>query len=546
MVGTVVGTPRPGHGKAGRGVPSAGYLRNEPGTGLYMPQIVPALRDRAEDVRTAWMQANSRANDAQMNSGWIAGVVEQVVALMIGTGLRLNHKPDGSVLGWDEQQTAAWARQVEKRWEIWASQPYECDATGRYTIAQMEAAAVRQWIGTGEIVAAIREIDRPGAETRTKVRLIPSHWLSQRDEPMVRLAHGVHTDGNGLPVGYLFDLPDPLHCRREVRMPARDAYGRPRIVHVFDGAAGQVRGITPLAPALRIVRQFDQLADATLTAAMIHAIFAATIESDYPTADVMAALQDQDEVASSVEGPSLAGAFDAFMAQKVGWHREVNIDLGRHGKIAHLLMGEKLKLQGSEHPNATYEAFANFLLREIASCLGVMPSDLTGDYRGDTYSSVRMGIAKKWPLMEYRRRHIPGRLAQAIFEAWLEEEIDTGRIPLDGGIERFVMFRTSIVRADWRGPPKPQADDVKAAKAHETWYRLGVMSQEMICNDLGVDHEDVHEQLSREKANRERHDLPDPVDLLTGGGSGLDAGATDGNDADDHAGADKETTGGRD
>jgi capsid protein len=102
------------------------------------------------------------------------------------------------------------------------------------------------------------------------------------------------------------------------------------------------------------------------------------------------------------------------------------------------------------------------------------------------------------------------------------------------------------VRADWRGPPKPQADDVKAAKAHETWYRLGVMSQEMICNDLGVDHEDVHEQLSREKANRERHDLPDPVDLLTGGGSGLDAGATDGNDADDPAGPYTHTTGGRD
>lgn len=499
--------------KAGRG-PSAGYLRGEPGSALMVNLMgTPALRDRAEDVRTGWVQANSRANDAQMNNGWIAGVVEQVIALMIGTGLRLNCKPDGSVLGWDDAQTASWARLVEKRWEIYASQPYECDAGGRYTVAQMEAAAVRQWFATGEIVAQIVEIERLGAETRTKARLLPSHWLSQKSNPIERLEHGVYQDAHGLPIGYLFDIRKPPYNRIETRRAARDAFGRPRIVHVFDGAAGQVRGITPLAPALKIVRQFDQLSDATLTAAMIHAIFAATIESDYPTGDVMKALQDEYEADAEIP----AGAFEDFLSQKIDWHRNVNIDLGRHGKIAHLLMGEKLKLHGSEHPNSTYEAFANFLLREIASCLGVMPSDLTGDYRGDTYSSVRMGIAKKWPLMEYRRRHIPGRFAQSIFEAWLEEQIDLGLIPLPGGIDRFVVNRTSLVRADWRGPAKPQADDVKAAKAHETWYRLGVMSQEMICNDLGVDHEDVHEQLGREKASRERHGLPDPMIGHNGG-----------------------------
>src|SRR5690606_23499349 len=101
------------------------FLRGEPGdTGnaLLMPMIAPVLRDRADDIRTGWMAANSRANDATMNSGWIAGLVEQIVALMIGTGLRLNAKPDGAALGWNERQTADWARLVEKRWEIWSSQ----------------------------------------------------------------------------------------------------------------------------------------------------------------------------------------------------------------------------------------------------------------------------------------------------------------------------------------------------------------------------------------------------------------------------------------
>ena len=138
---------------------------------------------------------------------------------MIGTGLRLNHKPDGSVFGWDEDQTASWARLVERRWEIWASQPYECDAAGRYTMAQMEAAAVRQWIGTGEVVASIREIARPGAETKPPVRLLPSHRLSQNSDGMNRLDHGVYTDANGLPVDTCSTCR-PAHYRREVRTRA--------------------------------------------------------------------------------------------------------------------------------------------------------------------------------------------------------------------------------------------------------------------------------------------------------------------------------------
>lgn len=524
--------------KAGS-APSMGYLSgfNNP-SAVVMPLPAITLRDRSEDVRSAWLAANSRANEATLNSGWIAGVVEQVVSSMIGTGLRLAYKPDGGVLGWDDGKTAEWGRTVEKRWEIWASQPYECDAGGRYTMAQMEAAAVRQWFATGEVISQIVMIkNRPGATTQTKVRLIPSHWLSQRTAMFEGLNHGVYMDANGLPIGYLFSVRDSLGITNEVRKPARDRYGRPVITHIFDGAAAQIRGITPLAPALKIVKQFDQLADATLTAAMIHAIFAATIESDYPTQEVMQALQDVDEIDDKkndalLNGQTLAGTFDAFMNQKIGWHESVDIDLGRHGKIAHLMLGERLKLQGSEHPNSTYKDFATFLLREIASCLGVMPSDVTGDYTGDSYSSVRMGIAKKWPIMEYRRRHIPGRFAQSVFEAWLEEEIDSGRLELEGGIDTFVENRSALCRADWRGPPKPQADDVKASKAHETWYKLGVMPQEAICNDLGVDHEDVHEQLAREAANRERLGLPDPIAALSGGGGPI----TDEDVADEPAG----------
>ena len=175
------------------------------------------------------------------------------------------------------------------------------------------------------------------------------------------------------------------------------------------------------------------------------------------------------------------------------------------------MAGERLNLQGPEHPNSNYEPFANFLLREIARCLGCLFEDLTGDYRGATYSSIQNGIAKIWPITLYRRQHIAMPFKQADYDAWLEEEIDSGQIAFPDGINGFVANRDAATRADWRGPPKPVADELKAARSDEIYYGLGVKSQGRIAADRGDDIETVHEDLEREKKSREKRGLPDPI-----------------------------------
>jgi lambda family phage portal protein len=516
-----------------RAQPSAGYLRSQQIGASIFNTPAPVLRDASEDVRASWVQAASRTIDALHNSGWIAGVVDTMMSLMIGDGLKANFRPDLSAFGFDTKQTSEWATRAERRFEAYATNPYEVDAGGRYSLSQMQAAAVRQWFATGEILGEIPFIKRPGSNTGTKLRLLPSHWLSQRCDITRRLEQGVFLDQNAAPAGYLFELKGQWKETIWVEKAARDSQGRAIIVHVFDGAAGQIRGITPLAPVLRVLRDYDQLSNATLVAAMVQAVFAATIESDYPTSEVLDALKDQDEQEGFGVNGEAASRFDSFMGQKVGWHQNVNIDLGRTGKIAHLMMGEKLNLNRSEHPNSTYEAFANFLLREIARCVGALLPDLTGDHRGETYSSIRMGIAKQWPLLLYRRKHIPTPLSQRLAEAWLEEEIDKGTMPLPGGIDAFLANKADVCRIDWRGPAKPVADEVKAAAAHQTYRNMGVMSDEMICADLGVDHEDVYRARAEEKAMREDLDIHGGI---TNGGVDIDTMADP--NAPDNAGQD--------
>lgn len=460
----------------------------------------PALRDAKHDVAGSYVEAAARAIDTMQNSGWIAGAVDQAVASTVGTGLRLSHLPERHALGWTEEQATEWANLVERRWILWSENPLECDAAGKSTMAQLTRSWLKTYFAYGEGVGLLPSIKRPHSTSRVKVQLVLPHRLMQDNDDLRRMFQGVLVDDYGLPQGYRFKRDSLLGGTVDVA--AFDGVGRPQVIHLFEGAPGQVRGITPLAPVLRVIRQYDQLADATLSAALIQAIFAATIESEAPTEELLKSLQDEGE-------QSAEGEFGDYLGVKAAWYDQTKIDLGRSGKIAHLFPGEQLKFNRSEHPNDTYEAFSKFLLREVARCLGMTFETMTGDYSGATYSSVRMATAEIWPIILSRRESICGRFLQQVFEAWLDEEIHMGRIDFLGGYNAFLANKSAACSANWKGPAKPQADDLKSAKAHEVYKRLGVVTDEQICSDLGLDWEDVYEQRALEAQKRQSLGLPD-------------------------------------
>jgi lambda family phage portal protein len=510
-VGSDGSNPRPVvgdlDGAAGRPAPSSEFMRQN-GHSPFMWSWNPALRDTRDDVRSGYLQAASRAIDEMQNSGWLAGAVEQAIRSTIGVGLRLAARPDAEALKWSPEAANKWARLVERRWEAWSSEPMECDAAGKATIGQMTATVMRSYFSHGEALALMPMKRNPGAVSRTKVKLLQPHKLTQFTDGF-KTFQGVTMDNWGLPLSYRLRLKmegiDAMLAEMDREVRARDGAGRRQVLHIFKGDADQVRGITPIAPALRVLRQYDQLSDATLQSALLRAIFAATIQSASPTTDVLQALQDEDEQRQGVGTGSLGGLLDA----KAGWYENTKIDLGRAGKIAHLFPGESLTFHNSQAPDSSYEAFAKFLLREVARCLGMSFESVTGDYSNASYSSVRMSMSEIWPIIMDRRVNVAGRFLHQVYEAWLDEEIETGRIAFPGGFYAYIANRGAVTRADWRGPPKPQADDLKTAKAHETYKRLGVMTDEMICADLGQDWEDVYEQRKREKEAREKLDLPD-------------------------------------
>jgi lambda family phage portal protein len=473
----------------------------------------PPLRESREDARAAYIRAAARAIDSIHNSGWLAGAVKQRTASAIGTGLRCAAKPDWQALGWTQEQGNDWARTVERRFGGWACEPLECDAAGKQSLDQMATSALNSQAGTGEILGLVQWIDRAVSQSRTKIKLLPATRLVQESNG-TDLFQGVRVDTNGLPTSYRLRLDSKaIDSTLVTEVAARDETGRPRVFHIFDGEVGQMRGLSPFTPVLKVVRQSDHLQDYTLTAALVQSMYAATLQSDLPTEAALASLQTEAE--QDVRQGLNGGSLDDWLGAQIGWGSNANIDLygpgGAMGRVVTLFPGQKLEFTRSEHPNDTYEAFLKWLLREVARCLGMSFESFTGDYTSATYSSVRMSGSEIWPIILWLRIHIAGRFYQTAYEAWLEEDIEAGFTPFPGGIAAFHARRAAACRADWRGPPKPQADDLKYAKAVEILFNLGLMTAEQVCAELGSDWEDSFEQSKRELDLRTKLGLPAPV-----------------------------------
>lgn len=483
--------------------PRSGFMRGNNST--VMSGWRPALRETRQDIAAAWEQSVARATDLQQNSGWISGIIDQAVANTVGNGLRLQFVPDANALGMTPEAANKLARDVEQRFNIWAGNAEECDIEGRRNLGQMEASAMKHWFATGEVLAEFPWRKRVGVMHGTKVRLLPATRLSRRTENLRRIEQGVRMDADGYPIAYLAKRNHPTMGEVEHLVRARDSMGRKRVVHVFDGLPGTVRGISPLVPALHVAKQYDQLADASLMAHIIQNVFAFAIKSDEPTEDMLEGLLNPQELAK-LKGTM--SPYDIWYEAQAGYYDDSTIDVGMNARIAHLFPGQEMTALSASISVQNLLDHASLLLRETCRCAGLTYESGTGDYTGATYSSVRMATGEVFLVTMYRRKNIVSPFCTAAFENWLEEDIEAGRTPID--INRFHQFKAAICRCIWHGSPKPQADDSKTAKAHQVWASMGVLPDAVIAQELGLDIEDVYLQRQREASMRESMGLPEP------------------------------------
>lgn len=500
----------------------AQYLRDN-GTGiLTMRRAV--TRDGADEVRQSAERASALAWSFIRNSGWIAGAVDQIITDTIGDELKLSARPVLAGLGYDDQERRAWISLVETAWQMHVWSPREYSLNGTSTLAEHLDGTLRYYLASGEGLGVIdfmpvRQRRKWNLQTGTKVSLIAPHRLKRETSEYSGLDQGIFLDP---------DAKRPLSYRMvgrkngidyDLDVPAMSG-SLTKVIHVMDRGAepDSVRGISVLAPILKVAAQFDQLADATLTTALLQTAFAATIRSPEPSEDAFEAIRTLEE-----DDPDLAADLMDVWGNRIDALKEKGVSMDEHGRINHLGPGETFEMHTAATPGSQYLPFSQNLQREMARRLGITFESFAMNHSNANYSSVRMAMSSIWPIVTRRRERIAAPFCQAVYEAWLDEQIGSGRIPFKGGYSAFAANRQRICNAEWPGPAQPVADDYKATMAAAKRIELGLSSMEDEAVLLGRDAAATRQKIEAEIIDMQNRNIPIPFGRSVGGGGPLGA-----------------------
>ncbi|UEX76801.1 phage portal protein [Sediminicurvatus halobius] len=444
----------------------------------------PMLASADADLLSELPNLVARTRDLGRNNGVAAGGIQTLVDNVIGTGLRMQAKPDYRTLGWSKEEADAWAEQVEREWRTFA-ETTECDAGGELDFAELQQLAFQSRLESAEALGVARwwPNDR-NRRWATAIQMVDPDRLSNPQNMMdtATLRRGVELDRRGRRVAYHIrrthpmDLPFRVGKARWDRVPARMRRGRRLVIHAFERRrVGQHRGIPILSPVLAEFRMVDRYHRTELQSAVVNSLIAAFIQTT-SSADQLA--------------EAFGMNFEEYANARKQWEGQLE-----GGAVFQLPPGDTMTAFKPERPNSAFDSFVKSTLRHIATAMNMPYELLLKDFSGTNYSSARAALLEAWRHFNGRRRFMATKWCQPIYELWLEEAVQRGIIDAPGFYENWHAY----TRARWIGPGRGWVDPVKEAQAAVLRMEAGISTLEDECAEQGKDWEEVLEQQARER-----------------------------------------------
>lgn len=402
------------------------------------------------EVAGAGASVRSRARYLAVNNPWLAQAVANWAGALVGPGIVPTPRhPD-----------AATRKALITAWNLWTE---EADTDGRTDFNGMQADIARGLVIDGEaFLQVIMTEDGP------RLRLLPPELV---DESMTRelgggacIVQGVEFDSDGRRVAYHV-LPSRPHDQfatyaPPVRIPAD------QILHVFKPlAAGQVRGVSWLAPIILAASEFDQLCDALLLGVKIAAMHAGF-------------LVDQNGTAG-----------EPYTGEEAGGILESGLE---PGTLKRLPFGLDVKFNT---PAQTQEvaAFLRLNLQQLAAGLGLPEHLLSGDLSGANYSSLRAGLLPFRQRVEQLQYGI--LVPQLLRPIW--RQVTTWTL-LSGDLAApdFEANPRDYLACDWLPPAFQNVDPMKQVQADVAEMNAGLTSRRKLVAARGWAVEDLDTEIA--------------------------------------------------
>jgi lambda family phage portal protein len=404
------------------------------------------------EVSAAGFTLRARARYLAANNGLIGNGVANLSAAIAGTGITPAPR---------HPEVASRAA-IMAVWNTWADQ---ADADARTDFYGLQAQITRGLIIDGEAFAILVQTD-----SGPRVRMLPPEQVDE--SKTIELASGgyivsgVEFDNSGLRVAYWIfpSRPTAIHdtYAQSVRVGASDVF------HIMQPiAAGQVRGVSWLAPMILPASELDQLCDALLVGVKTAAMFAGFITNANGSGE------------------------DPFEGE--------NVPSLEPGALIRLAGGWDVNFSAPQQAQQSAE-FLKSQIRQLASGLGVPSHWLDGDLTGANYSSLRAGLLPVRARCEQIQYHTLA--PQFLNPIWREV---MSWAALAGDLEGFEEALSDF-GAEWLPPAWQQVDPAKQVTADIAELEAGLTSRRKLVAQRGWILEDLDSEIAAEKPDGEQKD----------------------------------------
>jgi lambda family phage portal protein len=501
-----------------------GGLEGAERTGREVAMWRPSFGSPDQAISMGKELADARGRDTVLNDAYTMGAMQYHKDSIVGAHFRVNATPDWQVLrdiynptNASPEDWQAWAEafqvRTERRFNLTAeSNGHWLDASRRMTLTEMVRVETGAFIYTGEVLATSEWIRATGRPYKTAIQLVNPDRLSNPDrrQDTANLVRGIETGFYGEHKRYWiqgahpaeFANPDTL---KWIPVPAEKPWGRKLVMYINEPVMiEQTRGVASMVSALKQTKMRKQFSEVTLQNAVINASYAASIESELPSADVIAMMGGGGDNALDAYLKMYMGALAEFM----GGANNIKLD---GAMIPQFFPGTKMNARPLGTPGGVGTDFEASLLRYLAAALGTSYSALSKDFSKLSYSGLKGEGAEIQKFLNSRKKGVADKLATYGWELWLEEEIGGDYALLPPGWTRDDYYRPlakeAISLCKWLGTGRGQIDELAETQAAILRINSGLSTREIETAKLGNDFRDVLEQLEREKKLIEKHGL---------------------------------------
>lgn len=494
----------------GGGIEGANHTTRE--TMLWQPSRLSP----DQSINLVKDEADARTTDMAVNDGLSQQAVRIQRNSIVGSQYRLNHKPDYRVIyGKDNAAAQGYGEELaavtEARFNL-AAESEACyfDAGGMMTFTDMVRLVVGSCALSGEAFGAVEwDADDLSRPFKTNIQMIAPGRVCNKDglpddnlPNGYRRRRGIITNRSGKPLsfeirkGHAMEwFANPL-SDEWMTIDAELPWKRKQILFIRETLQiDQTRGLSEMVAALGHVRMTKKFSDVTLQNAVINASYAASIESELPNSDVIAAMGGGQEGFQKAIG-SYMGMLQSYLAGS----ENIAID---GAKIPQFFPGTSLKLTPMGTPGGVGSDFQAALIRFVALTLGLSPSDLSRDFARVNYSGLKGELAITERDTGVKKKSWADRWATSTFRLWFEEEMGAGNLPLPPGRNRSDFYRPlmkdAYTRCSWIGSGRGQIDEPKETAAALARIDGGLSTYEKEAGRLGEDYRELIAQRAKEE-----------------------------------------------